>query len=103
MGVVMYHLLAGRLPFQASNNFSLITRSPTSIPALPSYRPEIPSVDAIVRRAMARDLTPLRGVGGLSRDLADAFRDEKLGDKTQEFADSTSSTRCAARLLRGVQ
>ena len=91
MGVVMYHLLAGRLPFQASNNFSLIYQITNVDPGPPSsYRPEIPaSVDAIVRRAMARDLDNRYAEWeDFSRDLADAFRDEKLGDKTQEFADS---------------
>ena len=58
MGVVMYHLLAGRLPFQASNNFSLIYQITNVEPAPPSsYRPQIPAaLDEIVRRAMAKDL-----------------------------------------------
>jgi serine/threonine protein kinase len=55
MGVVMYHLLAGRLPFQASNNFSLIYQITNIEPPPPSsFSPGIPqALDAIVP-AMAR-------------------------------------------------
>jgi len=35
MGVVMYHLLTGRLPFSAENNFTLIYQIATSIPCRP--------------------------------------------------------------------
>jgi tRNA A-37 threonylcarbamoyl transferase component Bud32 len=95
MGVVMYHLLAGRLPFQASNNFSLIYQITNVEPAPPSsYRPEIPAaLDAIVRRAMAKDLEQ-RYVEWeeFSLDLAQVFRGEGIGRPAapggQEFADS---------------
>jgi serine/threonine protein kinase len=91
MGVVMYHLLTGRLPFRASNNFSLIYQITNVDPALPSsYRPEIPaSVDAIVKRAMARELEDrYTEWEDFSLDLAEAFRSEGLGAKAQEFTDS---------------
>ena len=91
MGVVMYHLLTGRLPFQASNSFSLIYQITNVDPPPPSsYRPEIPaSVDAIVKRAMARELDERYPEWeDFSVDLADAFRNEGLGAKAQEFADS---------------
>jgi tRNA A-37 threonylcarbamoyl transferase component Bud32 len=95
MGVVMYHLLCGRLPFQASNNFSLIYQITNVEPAPPSsYRPEIPAaLDAIVRRAMAKDLEQ-RYVEWeeFSLDLAQVFRGEGLGHAAiageREFADS---------------
>ena len=95
MGVVMYHLLAGRLPFQASNNFSLIYQITNIEPQLPSsYRPEIPqALDAIVRRAMARDLDQ-RYVEWeeFSLDLAQVFRGEPIGRGAAagaaDFADS---------------
>ncbi len=92
MGVVMYHLLTGRLPFQAGNNFSLIYQITNVDPEPPSaYRPEIPeAVDAIVRHAMAKDLAErYRQWEDFSLDLAEVFRAEHLGaQKAQEFADS---------------
>ncbi|HZQ72985.1 MAG TPA: serine/threonine-protein kinase [Burkholderiales bacterium] len=92
MGVMMYHLLTGRLPFQAANNFSLIYQITNVDPEPPSaYRPEIPeAVDAIVRHAMAKDLGErYRQWEDFSLDLAEAFRAEHLGaQKAQEFADS---------------
>jgi len=95
MGVVMYHLLAGRLPFQASNNFSLIYQITNVEPAPPSsYRPEIPAaLDAIVRRAMAKDLEQRYAEWEeFSLDLAQVFRNEDIGRAAaasgQQFADS---------------
>ncbi|HTP63403.1 MAG TPA: protein kinase [Burkholderiales bacterium] len=95
MGVVMYHLLAGRLPFQASNNFSLIYQITNIEPQAPSsYRPEIPqALDAIVRRAMARDLDQRYAEWEeFSLDLAQVFRGEPIGGGTAagaaDFADS---------------
>ena len=91
MGVVMYHLLAGRLPFQASNNFSLIYQITNVEPPPPSsFRPEIPqALDDIVRRAMAKDLEQ-RYVEweAFSLDLAQVFRGEAIGAHAQQFADS---------------
>jgi serine/threonine protein kinase len=92
VGVVMYHLLTGRLPFQAVNNFSLIYQITNVDPEPPSaYRPEIPAtVDAIVQHAMAKDLGDrYRLWEEFSLDLAEAFRDERLhAHKAQEFADT---------------
>jgi serine/threonine protein kinase len=92
VGVVMYHLLTGRLPFQAINNFSLIYQITNVDPEPPSaYRPEIPpTVDAIVQHAMAKDLGDrYRLWEEFSHDLAEAFRDQRLhAHKAQEFADT---------------
>lgn len=57
LGVVMYKLLTGKLPFDASNNFSMIYHILNIEPLLPSaFRPETPpEMDAIVRRAMEKD------------------------------------------------
>jgi serine/threonine protein kinase len=92
LGVVMYHLLTGRLPFQAANNFSLIYQI-TNVEAEPpsSFRPEVPeTVEAIVRHAMAKDLGErYRTWEDFSLDLAEAFRTQHAGaHKAQEFADS---------------
>lgn len=57
LGVTMYRLLTGRLPFEAANNFSMIYQIMNIDPAVPStFRPEIPpELDAIVMRAMCKD------------------------------------------------
>lgn len=57
LGVVMYKLLTGKLPFDASNNFSMIYQILNIEPPPPStFRPEIPQeLDVIVRRAMEKD------------------------------------------------
>jgi hypothetical protein len=92
MGVVMYHLLAGRLPFLAENNFTLIYQIANVEPPPPSaFRPGVPAtVDAIVQRAMAKD--PAKRYArweDFSAELAAAFRSEHFGArKAQEFADS---------------
>ncbi len=91
LGVVMYQLLTGTLPFQATNNFSMMYQITNVEPALPSsLRKEIPlSVDKIVRRAMQKDLDRrYPGWEEFSYDLAEAFRTEELVDQSQEVADS---------------
>ena len=92
MGVVMYHLLAGRLPFTAANNFSLIYQITNVQPEPPSvHRNGLPpALDAIVIRAMARDLDArYQRWEEFSFDLADAFRSERSNaQKRQAFADS---------------
>jgi len=57
LGVVMYKLLTGKLPFDASNNFSMIYQILNIEPPPPStFRPEVsPELDMIVRRAMDKD------------------------------------------------
>jgi eukaryotic-like serine/threonine-protein kinase len=57
LGVVMYKLLTGKLPFDASNNYSMIYHIINIEPPPPStFRPEVsPELDAIVQRAMEKD------------------------------------------------
>ncbi len=56
LGVVMYKLLSGRLPFDAGNNLSMVYHILNVEPPLPSaYRADIPpAMDAIVQRAMKK-------------------------------------------------
>ena len=91
VGVVMYHLLTGRLPFQASNNFSLIYQITSMDPPPPaSLRPEIPArVESIVLRAMARDHDDrYPDWETFSRDLAEVFRTVYTNEEQAGFADT---------------
>jgi predicted metal-binding protein len=84
------------LPFQASNNFSLIYQITGVEPPPPSvHRPELPqAIDDIVRRAMAKDLDHRYAEWeDFSADLAAVFRAEPAGLPGQaagelKFADS---------------
>ena len=57
LGVTMYRLLTGKLPFDAANNYSMIYQIMNIEPPPPStFRPEIPpALDAMVLRAMNKD------------------------------------------------
>ena len=58
LGVVMYQLLTGSLPFKATNNYSMVFQIINVDPPPPSiFRPEIPStVDVIVKKALQKRL-----------------------------------------------
>lgn len=58
LGVVLYHLLTGRLPFRASNHAQLVYRILNADPPPPSkINPELPeSVDKVVFKALEKDL-----------------------------------------------
>jgi len=92
IGVVMYHLLTGRLPFQASNNFSLLYQIANADPQPPSdLRPGLPpSVDAIVLRAMAKDREHrFKSWEEFSMQLVNAFKAERASARKQQtFSDS---------------
>src|SRR5262245_24140278 len=91
LGVVMYQLLAGALPFNARNNFSMMYQI-TSVEAAPpsSYRADIPpSLDAIVKKAMQKDLDQrYQTWDEFSCDLAEVLRSQEMRQQTQEVADS---------------
>ena len=76
LGVTMYELLAGRLPFQAANSVAMINKilNETATP-LKSIRPDLPDeLVTIVEKAMARD--PAKRYPAwyaMARDLADTF------------------------------
>ncbi len=57
LGVSMFKLLTGKLPFDATNNFSMIYQILNIEPVPPShYRPEIPpELDAIVLHALQKE------------------------------------------------
>jgi eukaryotic-like serine/threonine-protein kinase len=91
LGVVMYQLLTGTLPFTATNNFSMMYQITNVEPPLPSsFRRDIPApIDRIVRKAMEKELERrYRTWGEFSLDLAEAFRSAQLQSRGQEVADS---------------
>ncbi|HKY01277.1 MAG TPA: serine/threonine-protein kinase [Burkholderiales bacterium] len=90
LGVVMYQLLAGTLPFNATNNFSMMYQITTAEPQPPSaHRPDIPpALDIIVKRAMQKDIDRrYQSWDEFAHDLAEAFRAEHLA-RRQEVADT---------------
>ena len=92
IGVSMYQLLTGRLPFQGANNFSLmyaITGGKLEPPS--AVRSDVPpEIEAIVLRAMARERESRYPTwGDFSRELAQVFSASRSeARKAQEFADS---------------
>ena len=56
VGMVMYQLLTGTLPFKATNNYSMVFQIINVDPPPPSiFRPEIPaSLDAVVKHALQK-------------------------------------------------
>jgi serine/threonine protein kinase len=91
LGVVMYQLLTGVLPFNAKNNFSMMYQITTVEPAPPSsYRNEIPrALDNIVKKAMQKELERrYASWDEFSLDLAEVLRSENLAARREEVADS---------------
>lgn len=90
LGVVLYELLAGQRPFQASSDYNMIYQIINSTPTpVEQLRPDIPAALArIVRRAMARELDQrYPSWAEFSRDLAEVAREE-LSGPSQNFPDA---------------
>lgn len=81
LGVVMYQLLTGQLPFLANNNYNIVYQIINNEPTPPSrLRRQLPStLDTIIARAMHKNAderyTTWEEFG---QDLAQAFRREKV-------------------------
>ncbi len=76
LGVVLYQMLTGRLPFQANNNYTMIYQIiNTPAPRPSDARPEIPrQLDAIVERALQKNITErYQSWEEFSRDLVAVF------------------------------
>ena len=76
LGVTMYELLSGRLPFQATNSVAMINKilNEEAIP-LKSIRPDLPDrLIEIVEKAMAKDAAKRYPAWyAMARDLAETF------------------------------
>ena len=91
LGVVMYQLLTGQLPFQASSNYNIIYQIINNEPVPPSsIRSQIPEVlDKIVARAMCKDTKGRYPTWEeFAHDLAQAFRNKQLVSPSRDFAES---------------
>ena len=76
LGVTMYELLAGRLPFQALNSVSMINKILNEDPVpIQSIRPDLPeALVTIVNTAMAKEAAKRYPAWyAMARDLADTF------------------------------
>jgi len=100
LGVVMYHMLAGRLPFDASNTASMVYQIVHTEPDPPSsHRRGIsPELDAIVARAIARDVA--KRYGGWEQFGQDLVQSWKQELKLQEDREAPDTMRFDA--LRGL-
>ncbi len=101
LGVVMYQLLTGQLPFMGSNNYSIVYQICNVEPVPPSrLRADLPpGVDAIVARALKKSLEErYQTWNEFSFDLAELFRNERLAEvRDAHIGDSEKFS-----LLRGL-
>ncbi|KAF0164063.1 MAG: serine/threonine protein kinase [Rhodocyclaceae bacterium] len=91
LGVVMYQLLTGRLPFQSTSNYGMIYQICNTDPPPPStFRTDMPtSLDAVVARAMQKEIAArYQSWEEFSHDLAQSFRNKQLLAQRQAFPDS---------------
>jgi serine/threonine protein kinase len=91
LGVVMYQMLTGQLPFQASNNYNMVYQIINTPPtAVSQLRKDIPAaLDGIVSKAMAKDIDDrYQTWADFAHDLAQAFRNKAVKAPTREFAES---------------
>ncbi len=91
LGVVMYQLLAGRLPFQASSNYGIIYQICNIDPPPPStFREGVPpALDDVVARAMQKELQNRYATWAeFAHDLAEAFRSGQRAQPRNTVPDS---------------
>jgi serine/threonine protein kinase len=82
LGVTMYRLITGRLPFQASTQAGLTYSILNTEPSRPSiFRPELPELlDAIVLKAISRNpASRYQSWLDFGKDLSQAFLSLRLG------------------------
>jgi tRNA A-37 threonylcarbamoyl transferase component Bud32 len=91
LGVVMYQMLAGTLPYRGTNKFSIIFQITQYEPPPPStYRRDVPAaLDRIVRRAMQKDVAQRYQSGDeLAEDLIEALRSGLGEGRGDQFGDA---------------
>jgi eukaryotic-like serine/threonine-protein kinase len=92
LGVVMYQMLAGTLPYRGTNKFSIVFQITQYEPPPPSsHRRAVPdSLDRIVRRAMQKDVTQrYQSADELAEELIEALRAGLGGERpSDQFGDA---------------
>ena len=91
LGVVMYQLLTGELPFAADNNYNMVYQIIHGTPGKPSEkRPGLPeALDEIVARAMAKEVNDRYPTWqAFAHDLALVARNGQLKTQPEAFADT---------------
>ncbi len=93
LGVVMYQLLTGSLPFKSTNNYSMVYQIINVDPPPPSLlRPDTPNaVDAIVKRALEKDIAKrFQTWEEFAQALADTFdnlqKPDEIVPETEKFS-----------------
>ncbi len=93
LGVVMYELLTGTLPFKAANNYSMVYQIINVDPPPASLlRPDAPAaVDAIVKRALEKDIARrFQTWEEFAQALADTFstlqKPEEIVPEAEKFS-----------------
>lgn len=90
LGVTMYKLLTGKLPFDAGNKYSLIYQIMNiEPPSASTFRPETPpELDAIVLRAMQKNLSlRYQTWDEFAHDLVNFFS-HNVADQTEKIFDT---------------
>jgi serine/threonine protein kinase len=101
LGVVFYQLLTGHLPFQGTNNFSLVYQITHGDPLPPSQvRPDLPAcLDGIVMKALEKELDKRYPTwDAFSFELAEAFRSEGMAEMREARVGDSDKF----NLLRGL-
>lgn len=91
LGVVMYQLLTGHLPFQASNNYNMVYQIINTEPTpAGQLRKKLPAtLEAIVAKAMAKELDArYQEWSEFAHDLAQAFRHKAVAAPKRGFAEA---------------
>jgi len=85
LGVMLFQMLSGQMPFQGDTPFSIMHKHIYDTPpSIGSYRPELPmSVDAVIKRALAKNRDDRYASAG---ELAKAFRASLTGGANVDTA-----------------
>lgn len=105
LGVVLFHLLTGRLPFRAANSAQMVYKIVNADPPMPSQiNPNVPaSMDNIIRRALEKDLySRYRNGAEMAQDLS-AVRFQVVDDNWVALDTSRLDTLKQLEFFRGFE